>query len=36
MHLNQSHYLSKNFRERFKSIELNEETTPFSSPLPSA
>lgn len=33
MHSNQSHYLSKNFRERFKSIELNEETTPL--PLPS-
>jgi hypothetical protein len=23
MHSNQSHYLSKNFRDRFKSIELN-------------
>lgn len=33
MHSNQSHYLSKNFKDRFKSIELNEETT--SLPLPS-
>lgn len=33
MHSNQSHYLSNNFRDRFKSIELNEETTPL--PLPS-
>jgi hypothetical protein len=33
MHSNQSHYLSKNFKDRFKSIELNEETTPL--PLPS-